>query len=111
VLVLAEKNLNSRELAYGICISMPIVTFFTSVLSVVKSSRLALRAFGFQQVIQEEGVPFEVASGEAAGFGGEAVGPCEACALHPGWGVGFCAGIDIEGEADGEKDAAGKEGL
>jgi hypothetical protein len=31
--------------------------------------------------------------------------------LHPGWGVGFGAGIDIEGEADGEKDAAGEEWL
>ena len=78
---------------------------------VVKSSRLALWAFGFQQVIQEEGVPLEVTGGEAAGFGGEAVGPCEACALHPGWGVGFGAGIDIEGEADCEKDAAGEEGF
>ena len=65
----------------------------------------------YQQVIQEEGVPLEVTGGEAAGFGGEAVGPCEACALHPGWGVGFCAGIDIESEANGEKDAAGEEWL
>lgn len=90
---------------------MPIVAFSTSVLSVFTSSRLALRAFGFQQVIQEEGVPFEVASGEAAGFGGEAVGPCETCALHPSWGVGFGAGVDIEGKAYGEKDAAGEERL
>jgi len=65
----------------------------------------------FQQVIQEEGVPFEVASGEAAGFRGEAVGPCEACELHQSWGVGFGAGIDIEGEADGKEDSAGEEGL
>ena len=76
-----------------------------------KSSRLTLWVFGFQQVIQEEGVPLEIAGGKAAGFGGEAVGPCEACALHPGWGVRFCAGIDIEGEANGEKDAAGEEWL
>jgi len=65
----------------------------------------------YQQVIQEEGVPFEVAGGEAAGFAGEAVGPGEACALHPSWGVGFGASVDIEGKAYGEKDAAGKEGL
>jgi hypothetical protein len=31
--------------------------------------------------------------------------------LHPGWGVGFGAGIDIEGEAYCEKDAVGEEGL
>ena len=68
-------------------------------------------AFGFQQVIQEEGVPLEVAGGKAAGFGGEAVGPCEACALHPSGSVGFGAGVDIEGEAYCEKDATGKEGL
>ena len=78
---------------------------------VVKSPRITLWPIGFQQVIQEEGIPLEVAGGEAAGFGGEAVGPCEACALHPGWCVGFGAGIDIECEADGEKDTAGKEGL
>lgn len=65
--------------------------------------------FGFQQVIQEEGVPLEVAGGEPAGFGGEAVGPCETCALHPSWGVGFSAGVDIEGKADGEQDSAGEE--
>lgn len=65
----------------------------------------------FHQVIQEERVPLEVTGGEAPGFGGEAVGPCEACALHPGWGVGFGAGVDIEGEADGEKDAAREEGV
>ena len=75
---------------------------------VVKLSRLTLRAFVFQQVIQENGVPLEVAGGEAAGFGGEAVGPCEACALHPSGSVGFGAGVDIEGEADGQKDAAGE---
>jgi hypothetical protein len=97
-----------------ISVSMLMVAFLTSVssvLSVVKSPRLMLRAFGFQQVIQEEGVPLEIAGGKAAGFGGEAVGPCEACALHPSWGVGFCAGIDIEGEAYCEKDAAGEEWL
>ncbi len=43
------------------------------------------------------------------GFGGEAVGPCEACALHPRWGIGFGAGIDIESEADGEQDSAVEE--
>jgi hypothetical protein len=31
--------------------------------------------------------------------------------LHPGWGVGFGAGVDIEGEAYGEKDAVGEEGF
>jgi hypothetical protein len=31
--------------------------------------------------------------------------------LHPGGGVGFGAGIDIEGEAYREKDATGEEGL
>lgn len=45
------------------------------------------------------------------GFAGKAVGPCEACALHPSWGVGFGAGVDIEGKAYCEKDAAGKEEL
>ena len=39
------------------------------------------------------------------------MGPCETCALHPGWGVGFGAGVDIEGKAYCEKDAAGEEGL
>ena len=39
------------------------------------------------------------------------MGPCEACALHPSWGVVFGSGIDIEGETYREKDAAGKEGL
>ena len=63
----------------------------------------------FQQVIQEKGIPLEIADGEAAGLGGEAVGPCEACTLHPGWGIGFGAGIDIEGEAYCEKDSAGQE--
>ena len=70
-----------------------------------------LWAFGFQQVIQEKGVPIEVAACKAARFAGEAVGPCEACALHPEWGVGFGASIDIEGEAYCEKDAAGEEGF
>ena len=64
-------------------------------------------AFGSQQVIQEKRVPLEIAGGKAAGFAGEAVGPCEACALHPGGGVGFGAGVDIEGESDGEENAAG----
>lgn len=68
-------------------------------------------AFVFQQVIQEEGVPLEIAHGKAAGFAGEAVGPCEACALHPSWGVGFGAGVDIEGKAYCEKDTAGEEWL
>ena len=72
---------------------------------------VTLRAFGFQQVIKKKGVPLEVAGGKAAGFGGEAVSPCEAYALHPGWGVGFGASIDIEGEAYCEKDAAGEEGF
>ena len=67
--------------------------------------------FGSQQVIQEKDVPFEIAGGEAAGFAGEAVGPCEACALHPSWGVGFGAGVDIEGKAYCEKDASGEEWL
>ena len=62
----------------------------------------------FQQVIQEERVPLKIPGGEAAGFGGEAVGPCEACALHPSRGVGFGAGIDIEGEANCEEYAAGE---
>ena len=31
--------------------------------------------------------------------------------MHPSWGVGFGAGIDIEGEAYCEKDAAGEEWL
>ena len=31
--------------------------------------------------------------------------------MHPDGGVGFSAGIDIEGKAYCEKDAAGKEGL
>lgn len=78
---------------------------------VVKLSRLTLRAFGFQQVIQEKCVPFEVAGDKAAGFAGKAVDPCETCSLHPSWGVGFGAGVDIEGEAYCEKDATGKEGL
>ncbi len=65
----------------------------------------------FQQVIQEERVPLKIPGGEAAGFGGEAVGPCEACALHPSWGIGFGAGIDIEGEADGKEDSAREEGF
>jgi len=65
----------------------------------------------YQQVIQEEGVPFEVAGGEAAGFAGEAVGPGEACALHPSWGIEFCAGVDIEGEANGKEDSAREEGF
>jgi len=64
-----------------------------------------------EKVIQEERVPIEVAACETAGFGGEAVGPGEAEALHPGWGVGFGAGIDIEGESYCEKDAAGEEWL
>ena len=81
---------------------MLMAAFLTSVSSVLKS---------FQQVIQEEGVPLEVAGGKAAGFGGEAVGPCEACALHPGRGIGFGAGVDIEGEADCEKDAIVEEWL
>ncbi len=68
-------------------------------------------AFSFQQVIQEKGVPLEVSGSKASGFGGEAVGPCEACALHPGGGVGFGAGVDIEGETYCEKDAAWEEGL
>ena len=68
-------------------------------------------AFGSQQVIQEKRVPFEVAGDKAAGFGGEAVGPCEACALHPSGGIGFGAGVDIEGEADGKEDSAGEEWL
>ena len=65
----------------------------------------------FQQVIQEERVPLEVAGGKAAGFADEAIGPCEACALHPSWGVGFGAGVDIEGKAYCEKDTAGEDGL
>lgn len=65
----------------------------------------------FQQVIQEERVPLEIAGGEAAGFAGEAVGPCEACALHPSWGIGFGAGVDIEGEANGKEDSAREEGF
>ena len=81
---------------------MLMAAFLTSVSSVLKS---------FQQVIQEEGVPFEVAGGKAAGFGGKAVGPCEACALHPGRGIGFGAGVDIKGKAYCEKDTAGEEGL
>ncbi len=81
---------------------MLMAAFLTPVSSVLKS---------FQQVIQEEGVPFEVAGGKAAGFGAEAVGPCEPCALHPGGSIGFGASVDIEGEADGEKDAAGEEGF
>ena len=76
-----------------------------------KAIGLFAETFGFQQVIQEKGVPIEVAACEAAGFGGEAVGPGEACALHPGWGVGFGASIDIECETYCEKDAAGEEGL
>ncbi len=31
--------------------------------------------------------------------------------MHPGWGVGFGASIDIECETYCEKDAAGEEGL
>lgn len=31
--------------------------------------------------------------------------------MHPSGGVGFGAGVDIEREAYGEKDAAGQEGL
>ena len=68
-------------------------------------------AFGFQQVIQEKSVPIEIATCEAAGFGGEAVDPCETCSLHPSWGVGFGAGVDIEGKAYCQKDAAGEERL
>ena len=85
--------------------------FLTSLSSAVLSPRIALWAFGFQQVIPEERGPIEVAACETAGFGGKTVGPCEACALHPSRGIGFCAGIDIEGEADGKEDAAGEEGL
>ncbi len=79
--------------------------------SVVKFFFCTARVLLSQQVIQEEGVPLEVTGGKAAGFGGEAVSPCETCALHPGWGVGFCAGIDIEGEANRKKDADGEEWL
>jgi hypothetical protein len=78
------------------------IIFVLAVSSAVKIFLCTEEFLLFQQVIQEKGVPFEVAGGEAAWFGGEAVGPCEACALHPGWGVGFGAGIDIEGEADGK---------
>ena len=85
--------------------STHMFAFLTSVLSVSSVFKTS------QQVIQEKGIPLEIAGGEAAGFGGEAVGPCEACALHPGWGIGFGAGIDIEGEAHCEKDAAGEEGF
>ena len=77
----------------------------------LKGPAFSIVVKSYHQVIQEEGVPLEIAGGKAAGFGGEAVGPCEACALHPGWGVGFGAGIDIEGEAYCEKNAAGEEGL
>ena len=31
--------------------------------------------------------------------------------MHPSWGVGFGAGVDIEGEAYCEKDTAGEEWL
>ncbi len=85
--------------------------FLTSLSSAVLSPRITLWAFVFQQVIHEERVPIEVAACETAGFGGEAVGPCEAGALHPGGGIGLGAGVDIEGEADGEKDSAGEERL
>ena len=64
-----------------------------------KAIGLFAATFGFQQVIQEKGVPIEVAACKAARFGGEAVGPGEACALHPSWGIGFGAGVDIEGKA------------
>jgi hypothetical protein len=77
----------------------------------LKGPAFSIVVKSYQQVIQEEGVPLEVTGGKAAGFGGEAVSPCETCALHPGWGVGFGAGIDIEGEAYCEKDAAGEEWL
>ena len=77
----------------------------------LKILNLFAAPFGFQQVIQEKGVPFEVAGGKAAGFAGKAVGPCEACALHPSGSVGFGAGVDIEGETYCEKDATGQDGL
>ncbi len=70
--------------------------------SVCENSKSLLgivRAFRFQQVIQEKGVPIEIAPREAARFAGEAVSPCEARALHPSWSVGFGAGVDIEGKA------------
>jgi hypothetical protein len=76
-----------------------------------KAIGLFAATFGFQQVIQEKSVPIEVAACKAARFGGEAVGPCEARALHPGGGVGFGVGIDIESEAYCEKDTAGEEGF
>lgn len=85
--------------------------FLTFLSSAVLSPRITLWAFVFQQVIHEERVPIEVAACETAGFGGEAVGPCEACALHPSGGIGFGAGVDIEGEANGKENSAGEEGL
>ena len=45
------------------------------------------------------------------GFGGQAVYPREAQALHPGRGVGLHAGVYIEGETDGENDTAPQPGL
>lgn len=65
----------------------------------------------FEQVIQKKRVPVKVASCEAAGFAGEAVGPSQAEALHPRGSIGFGARIDIEGEADGEEDATGQDRL
>jgi hypothetical protein len=107
------------------------LSFLTSVSSVLFDSlapaRLTLRANlwllylkgpafsivvkSYQQVIQEKGVPIEVAACKAARFAGEAVGPGEACALHPSGGIGFSASIDIECETYCKKNAAGEEWL
>ena len=56
----------------------------------------------FDEVFQEEGVVDGVTFEKAAWLAGETVEPEDAAFSHPAWGVAFRAGVDIEGEADGE---------
>lgn len=59
-----------------------------------------------QEIEQEQGIVFEIARGEAAGLGAEAEEPGQPGPLHPGGGVGFKTGVDVESKAHRQHNAA-----
>lgn len=81
-----------------------------SLLEFCRGGRSALMPPGGEDKAEKMSVADEIASPEAAGFAGEAVGPFEAEFVGPGGGSAAESGLGIERRADGDGEADGQRG-